>query len=196
MQEPETKGGLFSPRTPPPPNSWGHGGESAWLSGWEGRIEERREVREGEQQILLIGGKLYPLISPATLHETKAWGEGGRAGRQAGREGGLRWTFLGERRGCNTRRRFGVKPAGEDKRQPLRIEAAPEKKIEACPPGSPCSPLHATSLRAPPHLSSLHLTKAALASPLHVYPPLHLPLQSWSPSPPLPFYSRTVTICS
>lgn len=79
-------------------------------------------MREGEQQILLIGGKLYPLISPAHSRRQRP------GGGQAGREGGLRWTFLGERRGCNTRRQFGVKPAGEDKRQPLRIEAAPEKK--------------------------------------------------------------------
>lgn len=85
-------------------------------------------MREGEQQILLIGGKLYPLISPAHSRRQRPGGGGRRASMQAGREGGLRWTFLGERRGCNTRRRFGVKPAGEDKRQPLRIEAAPERK--------------------------------------------------------------------
>lgn len=92
-----------------------------WV-GEEGRRERLGKggkwEKEGERQILLIGGKLYPLISLATLLETKARGLK-RWIRRVSRQGGLRWTFLGERRGCNKRRRLGLKPAGEDKRQPL-----------------------------------------------------------------------------
>lgn len=86
---------------------------------WVGGGKGGKWKKEREGHILLIGGKLYPLISPAALQETKTWGlKGGMGGGDKKGELRLRWTFLAERRRCNTRRRLGVKPAGEDKRQP------------------------------------------------------------------------------
>lgn len=110
-----------------PHDSGGHGGESAWLSGWRcGGIGERREVGEGRGAA--DSADWWEMISSNFTCNTPEdrglrVGGGDKEGEQR-----LRWTFLGERRGCNTRRRLGVKPAGEDKRQPLRIEAAPEGK--------------------------------------------------------------------